>query len=113
VQFARHEIKTELKKGAVGASFFAAGVSVAFVGILMLCLTLVFLLHWLGAPAGADPSVIPLWGCFGIVAVFSLIAGAVAFLLGKRTFDDVGTPLHESAQTMKENIEWITKTRRS
>jgi len=108
IRFARAEIKEDLRKSKEAVALLAGGASLAFLGVLFLGMTLVHLLHWLTAPPGTDLAGLPLWGCHAIVAVFFLIAGAGLCLLGKKMF----TPLPEqTAQTLKENVEWITNSK--
>jgi hypothetical protein len=37
-----------------------------------------------------------------------LVVGIVMVRAGKKRIDSVGIPLHESAQALKETIEWKT-----
>jgi membrane protein implicated in regulation of membrane protease activity len=74
------------------------------------CLTLAHLFHWLGAPAGADPSVLPLWVAFAITACLFLIAGGIAVMLGRKKIEAMTPPLHQTVQALQENIEWKTRT---
>jgi len=109
IRLARQEIETDLRKSKEAVSFFAIAWTICLMGAFSLCLMMAHLLHWLGAPQGADPSSIPLWAGFALVSGICLGAGAMIFLMGKKRVDDMGTPLHETAQGLKENIEWKTK----
>jgi hypothetical protein len=111
IKFARAEIKADLRKSREALVLLALGAGSAFLGVLLLALTVVYLLHWLTAPAGADPSSVPLWGCFGIVTVVFLGAGAGLLVAGKKMVDSF-TPLPvQTVQTVKENVEWITSSK--
>jgi len=111
IRFARAEIKEDLRKSKEAAALLAVGAGTGFLGVLFLGMTLVYLLHWLTEPAGADLAGLPLWGCHAIVAVLFLIAGAGLCLLGRKMFASF-TPLPEqTAQTLKENVEWITNSK--
>jgi hypothetical protein len=82
--------------------------------VILLALMLVFLLHWLTLPAGAgayDPAAIPLWGCFGIVSAIFLATGAALSWLGYKKFESFNPLPDETAQTVKENVEWIMNSK--
>jgi len=72
---------------------------------------LVHLLHWLTAPAMADPANIPLWGCYGIVAFLCLGGGAALILAGKKKFSSFNPLPDQTVETMKENVQWITNSK--
>lgn len=106
----RQEIKAELQQSKKAALFLSLGGLICLIGLFAICLMLAHLLHWLGAPAGTDNSALPLWASFAVVGSLFLLGGAFAIFAGKKKIDDIGTPLHETAQALKENIEWKTKT---
>jgi len=89
----------------------AVGVASVLLGVLFLGMSLVHLLHWLTTPPGVELAGLPLWGCHAIVAGVFLITGAGLCLLGRKMFASI-TPLAEqTAQTLKENVEWITNSK--
>jgi len=108
IRLARQEIETDLRKSKEAVSFFAIGWTICLMGAFSLCLMTAHLLNWLGAPQGVDPSSIPLWAGYALVSGICLGAGGMTLLMGKKKVDDMGTPLHETAQALKENIEWKT-----
>jgi hypothetical protein len=110
-RFARAEFRTDLRKSKEAVTVLALGVGTAVLGILLLSVMLVFLLHWLTAPAGTDPAGIPLWGCFGIVSAVFLATGAGLSWMGYRKFESFNPLPDETAQTMKENVEWIMNSK--
>jgi len=111
IQFARAEIKEDIRKSKEATAFLALGVGNALLGVLFVGLTLVHLLHWLSGPAGLDPASLPLWGCYAIVAGIFLGTGVGLFLAGRRMFASF-TPLPEqTVKTVKENVEWITNSK--
>ena len=71
------EMRADLRKAIAGVIPLLGGVAPLLLGGLMLCFTLVHLLHWATLPAGAaaDPATIPLWGCYAIVAAVFLLIG--------------------------------------
>jgi uncharacterized membrane protein YqjE len=111
IRFARAEIKEELHKSKEAALLLATGAGLAFLGVLFLGMTLVHLLHWLTQPPGTDLAGLPLWGCHAIVALVFLIAGAGLCLLGQRMFASFSPLPEQTAQTLKENVEWITNSK--
>jgi len=110
LQLTKQEIKAELRNSKEAALFFSLGGVICLIGLFAVCLMLGHLLHWLGAPAGTDPSAIPLWASFAIVGSLFLLAGGIAIIAGKKKIDAIGTPLHDTTQALKENIEWKTPT---
>jgi len=113
LRLTRQEIETELRKSKEPVLLLAAGWLVCHLGGIAICLMLALLLHWLGAPAGTDPSSLPLWACFALVGSLLLIAGGAMLLMGKKKMEAIGTPMHETVQALKENIEWKTNNRPS
>jgi hypothetical protein len=107
----RKEIEADLRKTREAATLLGVGIGLALFGCFALCLMLAHLIHFLTTPAVAraslEPAAIPLWGCYGLVTVVLLgVGGALAFA-GKKKFDSFNPLPDESAQALKENIEWI------
>jgi hypothetical protein len=111
LRFARVEFRSDLNKTKEAGAVLAIGAGAVLLGVLLLSLMLVFLLHWLSAPVGADPSRIPLWGCFGIVSVVFLVTGAVLTWIGYKRFAAFNPLPDETATTVKENVEWIMNSK--
>jgi hypothetical protein len=111
IQFARAEIKADLRKSKEASVFLTLGVGTVFIGVLFFGLMLIHLLHWLTAPAVMDQASLPLWGCYAVVAALFLVTGVGLFVAGQRMFASF-TPLPEqTVQTVKENVEWITNSK--
>jgi len=107
----RKEIESDLRKTREAGTLLGVGVGLALFGCFALCLMLAHLIHFVSTPAAlqasAEPAAIPLWGCYGIVTLLLLgVGGALAFA-GKKKFDSFNPLPDESAQALKENIEWI------
>jgi len=108
IQFARAEIKEDLRKSKEACVLLALGAGSVFASVLFLGLMLVHLLHWLTASA-PDPSSLPLWGCHAIVAGLFLITG-FGFLAAAQKLFASALP-EQTVQTAKENVEWITNSK--
>jgi hypothetical protein len=109
VRFARTELRTDLQRSKEAACYLTAGAALVALGGILLAMMLVHLLYWAGLPEGSDPARIPLWGCFAIVSAVFLVIGAVLTAVGYNKFPN---PLpDETAQTVKENVEWIANSK--
>jgi hypothetical protein len=114
IRFARAEIKTDFQKTKDSIAVLASGAAVAVLGLFLLAWMLVYLLHWLTIPAESalqDPGKVPLWGCFGIVGAVLLAIGSALAMAGKKKLDSFNPLPDETAQTVKENVEWITTSK--
>jgi hypothetical protein len=111
IRFAQAEIKADLRKSRQAAAIFALGAASVFAGALFFGLMVVYLLHGLTTTGEADPARLPLWSCHAIVAVLFLASGAVLMGIGKRLWDDFKPLPSQTAQTIKENVEWITNSK--
>jgi len=107
----RKEIEADLRKTREAATLLAVGIGLALFGCFAFCLMLAHLIHQLTIRADLqhwqDPAAIPLWGCYGIVAAVLLLGGGALAFAGKKKFDSFNPLPDESAQVLKENIEWI------
>jgi hypothetical protein len=113
IRFARTEFRSDLRNTTRAATVLALGAGTAVLGAFLLGLMLVHLLHWLSLPAGTAESshAIPLWGCFGIVsAVFLAIGSGVAYA-GCQMLASTNPLPDQTAQNVKENVEWIANSR--
>ncbi len=70
-------------------------------GSFLLCLAVPLLLWWL--------TELPLWGCFAIVGGCLVVVGACLAYLGKKKFDSFNPLPDETAEALKENVQWIAK----
>jgi hypothetical protein len=111
VRFARAEIKSDLSKTREAGTVLALGVGTAALGTILFALMLVHLLHWLSLQTGTDPSSIPLWGCFGIVSAVFLAMGTALLVTGYKMFQSFTLLPEKTAQTVKENVEWIVNSK--
>jgi len=95
------EVREDVKKTRDAAAALGVGIGVAAVGGLHLTLMLVFLLWWL-----FDPN-LPLWACFAIVGGVAVGVGVALILRGKKKLDSFNPLPDESAEALKENVQWI------
>ena len=111
IRFAKAEFKSDLGKTREAATALGIGLGVASLSGLLLIWMLVHLLHWATSPVGADPATLPLWACFGIVGlVFGVIGGAL-IASGIRKFQSNNPLPDQTAQTIKENVQWIANSK--
>jgi len=108
-ELARREVKQDVRKAAEGVLFIAMSAGVFFVGGILFCFALVYLLHWATSPAGTDPARVPLWACYGAVGLLLIIAGAALGWLSRATFKSIDPVNNPATEAMKENIDWATK----
>jgi len=110
-QFARTELKADLKKTGEASLLLAIGVGAAFLGTVVLVLMLVHLLHWLTLPADVELAGLPLWACYGIVGGLITATGVVLLLTGKAKLNSFNPLPDQTLQSIKENIEWTTNSK--
>lgn len=111
LRLTRQEIEADLRKSKEAVSFLALGYGILLLSTFAVCLMLAHLFHWLSAPAGSDLATLPLWACYAAVALLFFLAGAFAIVAGKKKINAIGNPLHDTAQALKENLEWKTSPR--
>jgi len=99
VVMAKLEMQSELRKTKAAAISFAVGAGIAIVGGLLLILMLVHLLR--------DFTVIPLWGCYGIIGGGLLIIGLIVLSTTKQTVETIDVVPQQTIETLKENAQWI------
>jgi len=96
----RTEVKEDLRKSKEAAIPLAIGLWLAGLGSILLSTTLALVL----AEAG-----LPLWASFAIVGAVVSLAGGGLFYFGKQKFQSFNPLPDQSAEALKENLEWITK----
>jgi fatty acid desaturase len=111
IRFARTEIREDLRKTKQAAAIVASGTILALIGAVLFALMLVYLIQWLSLPAGTTTEGLPLWGCFGIVSAVFLGIGSIVAFAGCEMFKQFNPLPEKTAQTVKENVEWITNSK--
>jgi uncharacterized membrane protein len=97
----RHEVREDFRQMALAALLLLVGGVVAGLGVLVLVLALPLLLTW--------ATTIPLWASFTIVGAAILVVGAVLLHTGKKKFNSFNPLPDQTAEALKENIQWIMK----
>lgn len=98
---AKSEVTEEIHKTKEAAISLGVGVLIAGLGAFLLMFMLVHLLNW------ATDNRIPLWGCFGIVGGVLTAIGAIMLFVGKNEAEKINLVPKQTAETMKENVQWI------
>jgi hypothetical protein len=98
----KHEIRMDIKKTEEAGLTIGAGICLALTGLLLLALMLVELLH------AAVPA-LPLWVCYAIFGLVLCAVGGCLVHMGRRKLDSVHPLSDDSAQALKESVQWITK----
>jgi hypothetical protein len=102
-QFAllKHEVREDMRKTAMASAAMAAGATVTVLGVLVLVLGVPRLLAW-----ATD---MPVWAWFLIVGAVITVAGLCLLYAGKKKFDSFNPLPVETAEALKENVQWILK----
>jgi len=109
IRFARTEIKSDVRKTTRAGAVLALGVGAACIGVVLVALMTVHLIHTLSG--AGDSATIPLWGCYGIVAAVFLAVGSGVTWVGYNALQRINPMPEETAQSVKENVEWIMNSK--
>jgi hypothetical protein len=101
----KHELRSDLRKAKEASASLALGFGVLLLGVLLLCFMVVHLLNW------AFPEHLPLWACYLIVGGVLTLLGGVFAATGWSQFRASNILPEQSAEALKENLEWKTKPR--
>jgi hypothetical protein len=110
-RFARTELKSDARAMLRAGVVLALGAGTAALGVILVAFMLVHLVHWLSLPAGTAEPGIPLWGCYGIVAAVFLAVGGLMVFAGVKRLQSVNPLPDQTAQNVKENVEWIMNSK--
>jgi hypothetical protein len=99
IALAKAEMIREWDKAKTAASSMAVGAVVLALGGFFLCVTIACVL--------AEVVGLPWWASFLIVGGVFTGVGAVLFLIGRSQAAEVHVVPPQTAETMKENVEWI------
>jgi hypothetical protein len=101
IEMLTHEIKEDFSKTREAGLMLGLGAGAGLVGALLLALMLVEL-TLLALPE------LPLWACYGGWGTVMFIIGAGLAYMGKLKLDSFNPLKDETAQSVKENVAWIT-----
>lgn len=99
----RTELKHDVRRTKDALVALVTGLALVSVGATLLCFMAVY-----GLSAATE---LPLWACFGIVGGTLAAGGGLAFYLSLRQFNEFNPMPDESAQALKENMQWISRPR--
>lgn len=88
-----------------------AGGGLVAVGFILFGLTIALGIHWAVSPAGTDPGQIPLWGCFGIVAIAFVGIGMALVGIGAMKFQSFNPLPDETVDALTNNLKAIANSR--
>jgi hypothetical protein len=101
-RLAQEEVKDDLRKARDASILWVAGVGVLCLSAIPIVFMLASLLHTLTSPAGSDPASLPMWGCYGIVAVFLAIVGFITMSMGQKRFETVSELVDKQIRQVTE-----------
>ena len=97
-QLAKHEMQHELSKLVKVAIQAGVAAILSLMAVILVCLTLVYVLHSLG---------LSLWASYGVVALLAAVgAGGLAYLL-IQLVSTVRLWPFRTLHTVKEDVHWI------
>jgi len=99
----KQEVREDFQKAREAAQFLGLAIVLLSLGGIMLCLTVVYLLHELAH--------LPLWGSFAIVGGVMTAIGAGLVFVGREQLRSFNPLPDKTAQALEENLEWKTKPR--
>jgi len=95
----KHEMASDLRTTKEIAFSSGIGATSLLVGGVLLCLMLVYLLNW--------ATVIPLWGCYGLVGGGVVLVGAFLLYSSKKKLETFNPLPDESVKELKENVQCL------
>jgi hypothetical protein len=99
IALAKTEMLREWDKAKTAAGSMAAGAAILALGGILLCVSVVGVLH--------EVAGLPWWASFLIVGGVLAVLGAMLFGTGRNQAAHVNVIPPQTAETMKENVEWI------
>lgn len=101
IAFLKQEIHSDFQKTKESALTMGAGLGVLLAGVMCTVPMLVHLIEWATAW--------PLWGCYALVGGALALVGGTVMYLGKKRFDSFNPLPDESAQLLKDNVQYLIK----
>jgi hypothetical protein len=101
VALTKLEVQYELRKAKTAAIALGIGIGPIAMGGILLMLMLVHML--------AALTVVPLWGCYGIVGSALVVLGGVLLAAGKTKAEELDVVPQRTVERRKESAQWLTK----
>ena len=101
VALTKLEVQYELRKAKTAAIALGIGIGIITMGGILLMLMLVHVL--------AAFTVVPLWGCYGIVGSVLVVLGGVLLAAGKTKVKELDMVPQQTVERIKESAQWLTK----
>ena len=101
VALTKLEVQYELRKAKTAAIALGIGLGIVAMGGVALMLMLVQVL--------AALTVVPLWGCYGIVGSVLVVLGGVLLAAGKTKAKELDVVPQQTMERIKESARWLTK----
>lgn len=95
------EVQRELRKAKTAAIALGIGIGTFAIGGILLMLMLVHVLDAL--------TVVPLWGCYGIVGGVLVVIGGVLVATGRTKAEALDVVPQPTVARIKESAQWLTK----
>jgi len=102
LELAKLELQEDIRNTKVFIGFLLFGLAIASMGFLMILMLFAYLIN--------ATTIIPLWGCFGIVGGITLLIGAAFLVWGINRKPDIDLIPQRAAEAVKEDIEWISSS---
>jgi len=96
-----NEVRQDFRKAREASGKMSLGVGLGLLATLLLILGAVHLLAW-AVPA------LPLWACYGLCGVVMGVPAIVCYLTGLRQLESLHPLSDQTAQALKENVQWLT-----
>src|SRR3990172_13416368 len=101
VALTKLEMREERRKAKTAAIALGIGIGTIAMGGILLMLMLVHVL--------AALTVVPLWGCYGIVGSTLVVLGGVLLAASKTKAEELDGVPQRTVQRIKESAQWLTK----
>jgi len=101
IELLKHEVREDLRKTKEASQMLGVGLGIAMLGAILVAMMCAYLLNW------AFPQ-LPLWACFGICGGVLVAVGVGIFYVAIGKFGSFNPLPDQSAQALKENVQWIT-----
>jgi Putative Actinobacterial Holin-X, holin superfamily III len=98
VALAKLEVQYELRKAKIAAIALGIGIVIVAMGGVLLMLVQVL----------AAFTVVPLWGCYGIVGSVLIVLGGRQLAAGKTKTEELNVA-PRTVERIKESAQWLTK----